>query len=390
MYALLLTLIYVAFIGLGLPDSLLGSAWPTIRAQMDVPLSFAGIVSMIIAGGTIVSSLSSDRLTKRFGAGWVTAVSVLMSGVALFGLSVSGSFWMLCAWAVPYGLGAGAVDAALNNYVALHYASRHMNWLHAFWGVGAAVSPLIMGHSLASGIGWTGGYRTVSIMQIALTACLFAGLSLWKDRKSASASGEQKKARPLTLLQIMRIKGVKLVLPAFLCYCALETTTGLWASSFLVLHRGISPEVAAKYASFFFIGITIGRFLCGFISDRIGDRNMIRIGVGVMIAGILAVWLPVKADWLCLNGLIVIGLGCAPVYPAIIHSTPANFGKENAQAIVGVQMASAYTGSTFMPPLFGLIANNIGIGLYPMYLFAFAALMLLMTEWLNRTVGQRP
>ncbi|MEA4897828.1 MAG: MFS transporter [Christensenellaceae bacterium] len=388
MYALLLTLIYVAFIGLGLPDSLLGSAWPLIRAQMGVPLSFAGIVSMIIAGGTIVSSLSSDRLTKRFGVGSVTAVSVLMTAVALFGFSLSGSFWMLCVWAIPYGLGAGAVDAALNNYVALHYASRHMNWLHAFWGVGAAVSPLIMGHSLASGMGWTGGYRTVSIMQMALTACLFAGLSLWKGQKAASE--EQKKAPSLTLSQIMRIKGVKFILPAFLCYCALETTTGLWASSFLVLQRGVSPEVAAKYASFFFIGIMTGRFLCGFISDRIGDRNMIRIGIGVVLAGILAVWLPVKADWLCLNGLIVIGLGCAPVYPAIIHLTPANFGKENAQAIVGVQMASAYTGSTFMPPLFGLIAGSIGIGLYPMYLFVFAALMLFMTEQLNRMVGQNP
>ncbi|MCL2704546.1 MAG: MFS transporter [Defluviitaleaceae bacterium] len=388
MYSLLLVIIYVAFISLGLPDSLLGAAWPSMQGQMGVPWSFAGIISMIIAGGTIVSSLLSDRLTKKFGAGLVTAVSVLMTAAALFGFSLSDSFWMLCVWAIPYGLGAGAVDAALNNYVALHYASRHMNWLHCFWGVGASISPYIMGYCLTNGLGWNSGYRTVSIIQISLTFILIASLPVWKKQKS-SLTNEKTPSHTLKLSQIVRIKGVKFIIPAFFAYCALEQTAGLWASSFLVLNRGVSLETAARYASFFFLGITAGRFLSGFISDKIGDRNMIRIGIVITALGIFAVWLPIAPNWLCLNGLIIIGLGCAPVYPSIIHATPANFGKENSQAIVGVQMASAYTGTTLMPPLFGLIADNASIAIYPAFLLILAVLMLVMTEKLNKTVSAR-
>ena len=384
MFALLLAIIYLAFISLGLPDSLLGSAWPAMRSEINVPLSFAGIISMIIAGGTIVSSLLSDRLTKRSGTGFVTAVSVLITAAALFGFSVSGSFWMLCVFAIPYGLGAGAVDAALNNYVASRYTSRHMNWLHCSWGVGASISPYIMSYCLSNSLGWSGGYRTISVIQIILTAVLFATMFLWKSEKAANPD-EQSHSRALKLSQIIKIRGVKFVLPAFFGYCALESTTGLWASSYLVFHRGIGSETAAKYASFFFLGITAGRFLCGFVSNKIGDKNMIRIGIGTMIAGIAAVWLPVTSDWLCLNGLIVIGLGCAPVYPSIIHATPTNFGAENSQAIVGVQMASAYTGTSLMPPLFGLIANHISISLYPLFLLSLVMVMLFMTEKLNKT-----
>jgi len=384
MVSLLLAIIYLAFVSLGLPDSLLGAAWPIMQSQMDVPLSFAGIIAMIVSGGTIVSSLLSDRLTKKLGTGLVTAVSVMMTAAAIVGFSVSHSFGMLCLFAIPYGLGAGAVDAALNNFVSLHYSSRHMNWLHCCWGVGAAVSPYIMGHSLAGGAGWNSGYRTIAMLQMGLAAILFLSLPLWKKR--AAASEEKQSAPAQKLPEILRIKGVKYVLAAFFGYCALECTTGLWASSFLVLQRGVSPETAAAYASFFFIGITAGRFLCGFVSDKIGDRNMIRIGIVVILLGIIALWLPIKSDWLCLNGLIVIGLGCAPIYPAIIHATPANFGKENAQAIIGVQMASAYFGATFMPPLFGLIANHISVGLYPAFLLFFTALMLLMTEKLSRSI----
>ncbi len=383
MYLLLLAIIYVAFISLGLPDALLGSAWPVMQSQMGVPLSYAGIVAMIIPGGTILSSLLSDRLTKKFGTGLVTAISVLITAVSLFGFSISGSFWMLCVWAVPYGFGAGAVDAALNNYVALHYASRHMNWLHCFWGLGAAISPFIMSGALTRGMGWNSGYGTVSVIQIALTAVLLFSLPLWK-RQKASVPCEQSRLPAQKLSHILRIKGVKFALLAFLGYCAIEATTFLWASSYLVQYRGIGPEMAARYASFFFIGITAGRFISGFISDKIGDRNMVRIGLGIILAGITAVWLPLTPDWLCLNGLIVIGLGCAPVYPAIIHSTPANFGKESSQAVIGVQMASAYVGATFMPPLFGFLANNIGIGLFPAFLLVFMAWTVVMTEKLNK------
>lgn len=387
MYSILLVIIYIAFISLGLPDSLLGSAWPVMHKQLNVPMGYAGIVTMIIAGGTIVSSLLSDKLTRKLGAGLVTSISVMMTAVALFGFSISNSFIFLCIWAVPYGLGAGAVDAALNNYVALHYASRHMSWLHCFWGVGAAVSPYIMSYCLIGGYGWNSGYRSVAIIQIILTAILFATLSLWKGRNTNGGNSEIATAE-LTLLQAVKIKGVKFILIAFFSYCALESTTGLWASSYLVEFRGINSEIAAKFASLFFIGITLGRFLCGFIADKIGDKLLIRSGIVVILCGVALVALPIKNNITALCGLVIMGLGCAPIYPSIIHSTPSNFGQENSQAIIGIQMASAYTGSTFMPPLFGVIADNINIGLYPIYLTFFVILMLIMSETLNKVISR--
>lgn len=389
MFSLLLVVIYISFISLGLPDSLLGSAWPVMRTAFNVPLSFAGIVSMIIAGGTIFSSLMSDRLTRKLGTGLVTAISVGMTALALFGFSASNSFVAICLWAIPYGLGAGAVDAALNNYVALHYASRHMSWLHCFWGVGASISPYIMGYFLGTKFGWQGGYRAVSVIQIVLTIALFSSLKLWRNKK-AGTDGSGKVSKPLSVFQAVRIRGVPFILIAFFGYCALETTTGLWASSYLVEHRKVGVETAAMFASLFYLGITFGRFLNGFVADRFGDRKLIRYGVTVMIVGVSMVGIPLKTDVLALAGLIVIGLGCAPVYPSIIHATPSNFGRENSQAIIGIQMASAYCGTTFMPPLFGLIANNSSIAIYPLYLVLLAALILIMTETLNRILGQRP
>lgn len=388
MYSLLLVIIYVAFISLGLPDSLIGSAWPVMQSELGVPVSFAGIVTMIIACGTIISSLLSDKLTRKLGAGLVTAISVLLTAVALFGFSISHSFVLLCLWAIPYGLGAGAVDAALNNYIALHYASRHMSWLHCFWGVGAAVSPYIMSYCLTGGYGWNNGYRIVGIVQIILTVILFISLPLWKKRNTENLQGEIS-SKPLSLLQSLKIKGVPLILITFFSYCALEQTTMLWASSYLVQHRGVDANIAARFASLFFLGITFGRFLCGFIADKFGDKLLIRIGIFTSMTGVILIALPITTDVLALVGLIVIGLGCAPTYPAIIHSTPFNFGKENSQAIIGIQMASAYVGTTFMPPLFGLIASHISIGLYPLYLIIFAVLMLFMSEQLNKVVAKR-
>jgi fucose permease len=379
MFGLLLAIIYLAFISLGLPDSLLGSAWPVMYRQFGVPVSYAGIVTMIIASGTIISSLMSDRLTRRLGAGLVTAISVLMTAAALFGFSVSSSLWVICLWAVPYGLGAGAVDAALNNYVAVHCASRHMNWLHSFWGVGASVSPFIMSFSLVNGLGWQSGYRFVGLVQLVLTASLFLSLPLWEKSADGTYGGEAQ-APALSLRQTLGIRGVKAVLLTFFSYCALETTAGLWASTYFVVHRGVSAEMAAGFASMFYLGITLGRLLCGFIADRVGDRKLIKIGIRTMLAGILLLWLPLGFDALSLAGLVVIGLGAAPVYPSIIHMTPANFGKGNSQAVIGVQMASAYMGSTLMPPLFGLLGQNLGMGLYPFYVLLFAGLMFLMTR----------
>ena len=385
MVSLLLIIIYLAFIGLGLPDSLLGSAWPVMYEQLDVPISYAGIVTMIIAGGTIVSSLLSDKLTRKLGAGLLTAISVLMTAIALFGFSLSNSFIMLCLWAVPYGLGAGAIDAALNNYVALHYASRHMSWLHSFWGVGTTISPYIMGYCLSGGYGWNRGYSSVGLIQIVLTIILFFSLPLWKKRSPAQP-GSQGADVALCLREAIKIKGVKLVLFTFFSYCALESTAGLWASSYLFGFRAVDSETAARFASLFYFGITFGRFVSGFIADKIGDKQLIRYGLVIIVCGIALVGIPFTSGIPSLIGLVVIGLGCAPVYPSIIHSTPTNFGAENSQAIIGIQMASAYAGTTFMPPLFGLIADYINIGLYPVFLIFFAFLMLVMSERLNKTI----
>lgn len=385
---LLLAIIYIAFISLGLPDSLLGAAWPVMYGELGVPISYAGIVTMIIAAGTIVSSLLSDWLMRKVGAGVITAVSVFMTAAALFGFSASHSFLLLCLWAVPYGLGAGAVDAALNNYVALHFSSRHMNWLHCFWSVGAAASPYIMSYCLTGGFGWNNGYRSVAVVQTILTAALFLSLPLWKRRRLEGAEGESA-AKALSLPRAVKIKGVPFVLIMFFGYCALEQAAGLWASSYLVQFRGVDTDTAAWSASLFYLGIAAGRFLCGFVAERLGDRRLIRIGILTMIGGVLLIALPVPYDAFTLAGLLIVGLGCAPVYPSVINSTPANFGKENSQAIIGIQMASAYVGTTFMPPLFGLIAAHIHIGLYPAFLLALAVLMLCMSEKLNRTVAKR-
>ena len=382
MTSLILAIIYMSFISLGLPDSLLGAAWPVMVGELQAPLSYAGIISMIIAGGTIVSSLLSDRMTRRFGAGLVTAVSVLMTALALLGFSLSGSFWVLCLIAIPFGLGAGAVDAALNNYVALHFASRHMSWLHCFWGIGATAGPYIMGWALGAGHGWRTGYGIVSGIQLLLTLGLFLSLPLWKKREAAGEEGTEQP--PLGILGALKLPGVKAILLAFFGYCAFEHTVGLWASSYLVEFRGVDPETAAFFASLFYLGITIGRFFNGFITDRLGDRTMIRIGVGGMLLGVAMVALPLPTDTVALVGLVVAGVGAAPVYPCVIHSTPAHFGRENSQAIVGIQMAAAYCGSTFCPPIFGLIAQHIQIGLYPLYIGLFALLLLVMTELVNR------
>ncbi len=397
MYSLLLAIIYVAFISLGLPDSLVGSAWPVMHSDLDVPVSFAGIITMIIASGTIISSLQSDRLTKKLGPGLVTAISVGMTAAALMGFSYSGSFLAVCLWAIPYGLGAGAVDAALNNYVALHYESRHMSWLHCFWGIGASISPFIMGYSLTSGNGWSHGYWIVSVIQIVLTAALFVSLPLWK-MKSAQAGGAGKPgsestpsdddvaaaSEPIPLARAIRIPGVPLILTAFMAYCAVESTAILWASTYLVDARGVDIATAARFASLFLLGITLGRFLGGFVADKFGDNQMIRYGTLITITGIVLIALPMENDILALAGLVIAGFGCAPIYPSIIHATPTNFGRENSQAIIGIQMAAAYTGSTLMPPLFGFIATQTSLTLFPFYLAIFAVLLLVMTEKLNR------
>ncbi len=386
MASLLLPVIYLAFISLGLPDSLLGSAWPSMVGQLGADLSWAGIVSMIISAGTIVSSLCSERLNARLGTGGVTAVSVLLTAAALFGFSTCTRFWQLCVWAVPYGLGAGSVDAALNAYVSLHYKSRHMSWLHCMWGVGASAGPVIMGRALAGG-SWQGGYRIISLIQFGLTAVLLLSLPLWK-RPEKTPEGADYTPEHRTLPQLLRMPGVPQVLLCFFCYCALESTAGMWAASYCTLVRGIDAGTAAGWASTFYLGITIGRGVCGFLTIKINDQNMIRLGQVLIALGVVLVLLP-AGQGVLFAGLVTIGLGCAPIYPSIIHETPANFGREVSLAMTGIQMAFAYVGSCLMPPLFGLLAQYVTPALYPWFLAALLALMFAMAESLHRRTREK-
>lgn len=392
MVHMLLAIIYLAFISLGLPDSLLGAAWPTMYPEFGVPVSYAGIISMIIAAGTIVSSLQSDRLTRLLGTGKVTAISVAMTAAALFGFSFTKSFWILCVWAVPYGLGAGSVDAALNNYVALHYKSRHMSWIHCMWGLGATVGPYLMGYALSGGQGWNIGYRYIGMIQIVLTAILIFSLPLWKGRNTGPAGTEEVEAKALSMKKILEIPGAKEVMVCFFCYCAVEQTAILWASSYLTLYKGMSADMAASFASIFFIGITVGRAVSGFITIKLNDTQMIRMGQALIAIGVFIMLLP-GTSMISLVGLAFIGFGCAPIYPCIIHSTPDHFGADKSQAVIGVQMASAYVGTCLMPPLFGLIANHITVSLLPIYLLILLALMVIMHERLTKKApilaGQR-
>ena len=425
MIHLLLAAIYLAFVGLGLPDGLLGAAWPAMRADAAFrgfgggtpPLSHSGIVFAIIAICTVVSALQSDRTTKRFGAARVTAFSTALAAVALFGFAQCRSMAGLCLWAVPYGLAAGAIDAALNNYVALHFASRHMSWLHCMWGVGATAGPYVMGAALTRGAPWQRGYLLVGIAQVLVAAAVFASLPLWRRAEGASGAPAEAPAeaarRPLRLAEILRIPGARAILLCFFCYCAIEQTAGLWAATFLahrgvsperieqtaglwaatfLAHRGVSPERAAFYASMVYLGITLGRGIGGFATFRWNDDQMLRIGEGIIVVGLALVGAAalapaVPSDVAC-AGFVVAGFGCAPVYPSIIHSTPAHFGADKSQAIIGVQMAFAYLGTTAMPPLFGVLARHVTPALLPLYLLALLVLMAALYERVVRVTAQ--
>ena len=400
MLSLLLPIIYLSFISLGLPDALLGAAWPTLYLSLDVPLSYAGIISMIISGGTIFSSLQSDRLNRRYGTGRITFSSVLLTAVALLGFSFSHSFLSLCLWAIPYGLGAGSVDAALNNYVALHYKSQHMNWLHCMWGIGAALGPMLMGMCLTHGLGWPAGYRLVAGVQFALTAILFFRLPLWKKaamEETAAASAEHAPSAvtpaPLSLKHIFALPGAKEIFLCFFCYSALEATIGLWASSYLSLFAGMDAKTAAGRAALFYVGITGGRALSGFLAQKWDDDCMIRLGQGIVAMGLFCLFVAMlcstcsdgSSPFLLLLtqfGFLLLGLGCAPIYPGIIHSTPARFGAARSQAMIGVQMASAYVGSCFLPALFGVLARCYSVALLPFYALLLLGIMFTMHQLL--------
>lgn len=379
MFSLLLALIYVSFISLGLPDSLLGSAWPQMQESLGVSLSLGGVISFLITASTILSSLMSHQVIQRFGTGAVTMCSVALTALALLGFSLSNSFFVLCLWAIPYGLGAGSVDAALNNFVALHCKAKHMSWLHCFWGIGATGGPYIMGLCLSRGIGWQAGYRTISFLQMALTLILLLSLPLWKKQELPLSGGETVRPQTPQWGKLLKRPGVKAALTAFFFYSALELTTGLWGSSYMVAVRGISPETAAKWISLFYLGITAGRFFSGFLTLRFSDDAMVRLGEGTAIVGIILMLLPLHNLFLCL-GLILTGLGCAPIYPSLLHATPQRFGKSLSQSLMGTQMAISYLGSTTMPPVSGFLSEKISMGLYPVLLLVFALCMTILTE----------
>lgn len=384
MIQILLLIIYVAFISLGLPDGLLGAAWPTMYINIGVPISTAGIISMVIAFGTIISALFSDKLTYLLGTEKVTALSVAMTCVALFGFSFSDNILALLLWSIPYGLGAGSVDAALNNYVAIHYSSRHMSWLHCMWGIGASIGPYLMGYAISSSKGWEQGYIYVGSIQIVLTVVLFLSFPLWKDRSKITDSSEQADdIKPMKLIEIIKIPGVNAVLITFFCYSALESTSGLWAASYLQLAKGIDEGTAASMASLFYIGITVGRAINGFLTIKLSDTKLIRLGQVLVLMGVVILMLPLNIGF-TFAGIVIVGLGCAPIYPCIIHSTPARFGVKRSQAIVGVQMASAYIGTMIMPPIFGILADSLGMIIWPFYLVTILLLMIIMHERLIR------
>jgi fucose permease len=352
---------------------------------LNVPLHYAGYISMIIAGGTVISSIFSEKIIRRMGTGIVTTLSVLMTAVALLGFSFSSAFVLLCLWAVPLGLGAGSVDAALNNYVALHYKAKHMSWLHCFWGVGASMGPIIMSFFLLNKNSWNFGYRTIGLLQCCLVIILFITISLWEKNKSQNSNGKNESYQEIKFNELLHTTGVKQILIAFFCYCSLESTTGLWGSSFLVMEKNISPEIAAQWISLYYIGITLGRFISGFLMMKLNNRQMVRLGQRFIACGIIALMLPVNKVLLLL-GFFIIGLGCAPIYPSLLHETPRNFGSERSQAIMGIQMASAYIGTTFMPLLFGQVTSYFGFNIFPLFIGGILIINIIMVELLNKRI----
>lgn len=376
MFSFLLLIIYLVFISLGLPDTALGSAWPSIYPSLDVPVSYASILTIIVPICTIISSLNSDRLTKRFGTGKITIVSVLLSVIGLLGYSICTEFWMICLFAIPYGLGAGGIDSSINNYVANHYSSKHMNWLHAMWGIGATIGPLLMGYTLTNNGSWNKGYLLLGILQSIVLLILFLTLHLWKDNKKDETISKEK---PLTIRQTLMLKGALVLLLCFFCYSAVEQTVMLWCGTYLAIHLNISEELAASFSSLFIVGMTIGRIVSGFISVKLNEKRMIRLGSSLMLAGLFLMILNL-GNVVSFIGICLLGLGCAPIYPSIIHSIPLYFGKDKSQAIIGIQMAFAYLGVVLAPSLFGIIVEYISIYWLSVYLLIFTILMIVLHE----------
>lgn len=367
----LLVMIYLSFISLGLPDSMLGSAWPAMNVSLNAPLWGAGLVQMLISFCTIISSLNSAKLIRRFGTGKLTAISVATTALALLGFSLAKNYAFLLLMAVPLGLGAGAVDAGLNNYVALHCEAKHMSWLHCFWGVGTIIGPMILSAVLRVGGSWATGYRAVGMIQCAVSALLFATLGMWKR---GNIQQEEYGAKALSVWEVLSLPGAKAGMVTFLCYCAVESTLGLWGATYISQVRGVDEATAASFGAMFYIGITVGRAISGFMAMKLLPKQMVRVGQALLALGCIFMMIPAGST-LSGIGLVVCGLGCAPIYPNIIQDTPVNYGTENSQAAIGVQMAFAYVGSTFLPSIFGALASVGGYGLLPYFAIGICVLM---------------
>ena len=377
MYSLLLAVIYLIFVSLGLPDSLLGSGWPTMQAAFGVPSSYAGYVSMAISFMTIISALISPRMIRRFHTKWIVIVSILLTVFGLLGFSFSTSYAMLFVFVIPYGLGAGAIDASVNHYVANNYSGSVMNFLHCFYGVGAVISPNIMALALSKAR-WNEGYRWTAYIQSGIMLVCLLSVPLWKKNEAAEDDSEHDAAG---IRDALKIRGVIPTLLAFFAYCSGECTCFLWTSSYFIGTKTISAETAAAFGSLIFGGLMLGRLISAFVSNKLGDRLLIRIGIVVETVGILLILLPFDGYISAAVGFVITGIGMGPVYPAIQHMAPDNFGRKNSAAVIGLQMASAYIGSTFMPMVFGHIQQAVGIGIMPIYLIFFAALNISMLEY---------
>ena len=386
MLTVLLVIIYIAFISLGLPDAIMGSAWPMIHQDLNVPISVAGAVTIVVSCGTVVASFFSGRCIRKFGTGVVTVVSIALTAIGLIGVYFSTNFVWMCVLGVPLGLGAGAVDAALNNFVALHYKAKHMNWLHCFWGIGATAGPLIMSFYLLRGMSWRMGYITIGILQVILVVCCFFSLPLWRRFEEAQPADADEKA-DISLKKLVTIPGAKPALVAFFCYCSVEVVAGLWASSYLVMSRGVAPEHAARWVSIFYLGITIGRLVAGFVAIKLNNKMMMRIGQLLSLVGVGIMMLPFS-NLFQLIGLVCLGIGCAPIYPAMLHETPNRFGKEISQGIMGIQMAVAYVGILVMPPVAGVLMRAVSFSLLPYILCGLVLIMFITTECVAKICGQ--
>ena len=384
----LLILIYIAFISLGIPDSLLGAAWPAMHGDLGASLSLAGTLSMLTSTCTVISGLLSARLISRFGTARVTAVSVLLTAGALLGLAASGSFWVTAALCVPLGLGGGAIDSGLNNFVALHYKARHMNWLHCFWGIGATAGPILIAALLDTTGQWRTGYAAMGVVQMALALVMVLSMPLWKKVNEQEGAVHDEDIVPMKLRDVVRLPLAFPVFATLLAYCGGESVMTVWGASFLVEARSISPQTAASWVSLYFLGITGGRFLSGVVSSRLRTEQMIRLGVLCSLAGAALLLVPLW-DVLLPVGFFVVGLGFAPIFPSMLHQTPRVFGPKASQSVMGTQMAFAYIGATLTPPLSGAIAHATGLWIMPVILTLLIAIMLAASQYIQRRLRAR-